>query len=332
MFDQLSANLLEYVATLPITGENPSVEDVKLLKSSYGSDVYQFTLSYDEEDGRTRQQFVLKTYTDNFAGKDRALKERHALYNLRVARYAVPGVAAVEIDDNPLGKPFIVMEYVNGATMDTRLESADDAGQQELAQQFVGLMTSLHGLGHQVLVPRMNAVSEFGLLNREIHIMRGLAKDYGLDILVPVFDWLYANRVPSNVPVVTHRDFMPSNVLLTETGVPFVIDWGWQVSDARYDLAWTVGQLQREGKADFAEKVVAEYQRTAGAVEHFDYFRVLAETRWLLNTLVMLKSGFDDADAWNAYAETVVEPVRYAVYLINELTGVELVSAEKLIE
>lgn len=332
-YNALRENLLEYLIYQPTTGTRPDIDEFELLKRGPHSEVYAFTLAYDEGGERTRQRLVLKTYADTVDGKDRALKERHALYHLRTARYAVPGVAALEVDDNPLGRPFILMEYVDGAPMAEVLPLVDDRGRTELAQQFVGLLTALHDLGHQVLVPRMGALSEFALVNREIHTMRSLAADYSLEALTPVLDWLYAQRVSAPRPVITHRDFHPSNVLLNASGVPYVIDWVWQVSDPRYDLAATLGQLERGGDAGFANAVLAEYERvTGGAVAALDYFRVMAETRWLIDTVILRRTGFDTPVHEQQFVDANVAALRMARDRISELTGITLLEAERLLE
>jgi aminoglycoside phosphotransferase (APT) family kinase protein len=333
MYNALRENLLEYLLYQPTTGSNPDVVDFELLKRGPTSEVYGFTLTYDEDGQRTRQRLVLKVYENTVSGKDRALKERHALYHLRAARYSVPGVAAMEVDDTALGRPFILMEHIDGAPMADVLLLVDERGRVELAQQFVGLMTALHDLGHQVLVPRMGALSEFALINREIHTMRGLAAEYGLGFITPVLDWLYAQRVSAPQPVVTHRDFHPSNILLNAAGVPYVIDWGWQVSDPRYDLASTLAQLERDGAADFAAAVLAEYQRvTGGEVPHLNYFRVLVEVRWLIDALVTLKTAFDSPDEQAAYLDALIEPLRLTRGFITVQTGLTLPEAERLLE
>lgn len=333
----LMHNLQYYLAAQPWTGSNILIESFDMLKSGIDSDVYRFTLSYDDDGGaRVSQQLVLKIYSDTSAGKDRALKERHALYRLFAGMYAVPRVLLAEIDTEHLGRPFIVMEYVGAETMQDHITRAGDDSQEldALAQLFADLMVSLHTQDYKLLVPRMDVPSPLALVNREIHTMRGLLKEYGLPQLAPVLDWLYANRgsAPSARASITHRDFHPSNVLI-ESGIPRVVDWGWQISDARFDLAWTLAQLQREGQGDFAARVLREYERSHGApLENLAYFSVMAEVRWLISTLARARYGLEASEKRAEYIKDMTEPVKAALDLIQRETGITLSGAETLFE
>lgn len=332
MSDQIKTQLLEYYVNQPDVGENPEILDFASLSSGWASDVYAFTLRYEEAGQSVRQRLVLKTFTDNMDGIDRALKERHALFNLRSARYPVPGVSRVETDAVHIGKPFIVMEQVEGHLLADLLETADESERHALVELFVGLMTQLHSLSAKVLVPSLQPVSEFALVNREVHTLRGLVQQYGLTELAPLVDWLYTNRksVPSPEPVITHRDFHPWNILLTSSGVPYVIDWGWQLSDARYDLAWTLTLLERSGFGTLRDAILAEYERvTGGVVQQLSYFEVLATTHWLFNITHSIRTG--DAlreGAAATFRTAMVEPVHQAFKLLTTRTGVALPEVE----
>lgn len=328
-FEQLQISLRDYFDKQPTTGDNVRIEDFTLLSGGFASDVYSFTLRYDEAGETIGQRLVMKAYTDTPDGKDRALKERHALFKLRVDRYPVPGVAAVEIDPVHIGRPFILMEQINGRLLWDLYQEADEAGKQELLRLFVGLLVNLHALGAKVLVPTLPTQTEFALVNREVHTLRGLVKHYHRDEFTPLIDWLYERRktVPCSTAVVTHRDFHPWNILLTEQGRPFVIDWGWQISDPRFDLAWTLTLMERSGFQDFRDEVLAEYERvTGGVVEELAYFEVLANTRWLMditNSLlygVNLRDGMDLAE----FRAVIAGWVRFAGEKIAKTTGIQL--------
>lgn len=332
MTAQLNAQLLAYYTQQPATGQQPEILDLQALTNGWASSVYSFTLRYRDADEVVSQRLVLKMYNDNMDGIDRALKERHALYHLRAARYPVPGVVLVETDPAYLGRPFIVMERIEGRLLADRLAAADERERRELVQLFVGLMTSLHKLGPLVLVPRMQPVSSFALVNREVHTLRGLANQYDRPELLPLVEWLYERRkaAPTAQPVITHRDFHPWNVLVTDSGIPYVIDWGWQVSDARYDLAWTLTLLARSGEETLRDLVLAEYERvTGGAVEALAYFETLATTRWLFDISHSLRTGDALRDgAGAAFRMAMVEPARQAVDLLTTRTALVLPSAE----
>jgi aminoglycoside phosphotransferase (APT) family kinase protein len=323
----LESRLLDYYLVQPETGENARIDDLTQVNNGWASDVYTFTLRYEENGQSVGQNFVLKTYADTPDGKDRALKERHALFNLRADRYPVPGVAAVEIDPVYLGTPFVVMEKVDGELLWDALQTADEHKRAELIRLFVGLLVELHELGVEKLVPNAK-VSEHTLVNREVYTLRSLATHYERSEMLPVIDWLYERRkdVPTDRPVITHRDYHPWNVLLTEQGRPFVIDWGWQISDPRYDLAWTLTLLERSGYSDFRNEVLVQYEAMTGKpVEHLDYFEVLATTRWLMEVTNSLMFGINLREgSQDEFRALVADYIRHAVELIEAKTSIAL--------
>jgi aminoglycoside phosphotransferase (APT) family kinase protein len=325
--EQLKTDLRDYYIAQPIAGQDPHIENLTQLNSGWASDVYSFTLRYEEEGRMIDQKLILKAYANTAEGKDRALKERHALFKLRADRYPVPGVAAIEIDEEFIGRPFIIMEQVNGKLLWDAYQEADEEGRKELTRLFVGLLVDLHALGAKVLTPNIKT-SEFTLINREIYTLRSLVTAYNREELLPVVDWLYERRkeAPCDTPVVTHRDYHPWNVLLNDQGRPFVIDWGWQISDPRFDLAWTLTLMERSGFKDFRNDVLTEYERVTGSkVDELEYFEVLANLRWLLEVTNSLVHGTNLREGTQAeFRAVVADWVRYAVNAIEGKTGIAL--------
>lgn len=325
----LTAQLTEYVGSLLPHLAGARITDLERLSYNPVSEVYRFTLGYDEGGETHRQTFVLKLYADSPDGMDRALKERHALFSLRGAHYPVPGVLAVEVEGSPLQRPFVIMEHIDGPTLEAAFTLADDTRRAELVAMFVNLLVDLHGRGASVLTPRMSsAPSPLALVNREVYALRTWANTALLSAYLPVIEWLYARRVdvPTSIPVITHRDFVPANVVLNERGMPHVLDWAWQVGDARFDLAWTLGALRRAGLAELADQVLAEYQRvTGGEVEGLLYFEVLVATRWLMMVHMQLREhlSYGRASQHSALLMSVLQPARDALAFVALHTGLE---------
>src|SRR5690606_36970932 len=194
--ERILQNQLEaYIAEQPETGGNSRIESLERIGGRGAKGVYAVTLAHDEAGETVTQKLVLKTYANSPEGVDRALKERHALYHLRTARYPVPAVLAVETSPEALGGPFVIMQQVEGETLGAALESADARKRQGLIAQFVGLLVDLHARGPEALIRReMSPVSAHALINREIHTMRGLAQNREQQEYLPVIDWLYERR------------------------------------------------------------------------------------------------------------------------------------------
>lgn len=323
----LETRLLDYYHTQPETGENARIDNLTQINNGWASNVYAFTLRYEENGESVGQNLVLKTYADTPDGKDRALKERHALFNLRADRYPVPGVSAVEIDPVHLGTPFVVMEQVDGQLLWDAIQNADDYKRAELIRLFVGLLVELHEKGIEKFAANAK-ITEHTLVNREVYTLRSLATHYNRPEMMPVVEWLYERRkdAPTDRPVITHRDYHPWNVLVTEQGRPFVIDWGWQISDPRYDLAWTLTLMERSGYGDFRNEVLAQYEAMTGKpVDHLAYFEVLATTRWLMEVTNSLLLGINLREgSQDEFRALVADYIRHAANLIESRTGIAL--------
>jgi len=332
----LQTQLTDYARTLLPPGVDARTVQLERLTFNVYSEVYRFALNYAEAGLERTQTFIIKLYANTPDGMDRALKERHALFNLRGAHYPVPGVLAMEVEKSPLGRPFVIMEHLDGQTFEQAIASADPARRSELVAQFVNLMTDLHGRGTAVLVARMATPSPLAMVNREIHTLRGLANTPPLQAYLPLVDWLYAHRaeVPCEAPAITHRDFVPSNIILDARGMPHVVDWVWQVGDPRYDLAWALWALRRDGQSALASDVQTEYERvTGGEVVGLSYFEVLAAARWLVGVSQDLQAFLIEGQVTQhaALRISLLQPAHDALTFIQSRTGLALPAAEMLL-
>ncbi len=334
--EQILRNQLEaYLAERPEAGADSRIETLTRIGGRGATGVYAFALVHDEAGERVTQKLVLKTYANSPEGIDRALKERHALYHLRTARYPVPAVMAVETSPEALGVPFVIMQQVEGQTLGAALQSADDRKRRGLIAQFVGLLVDLHARGPEALIRReMSPVSAHALINREIHTLRGLAQNRDQQEYLPVIDWLYERRksVSSEGMVVNHRNYTLSNVLVGPTGAMSVVDWGWQIGDARFDLAWTLLDLERAGLGELRDDVLAEYERVTGAmVADLPYFEVVAALRWLMDAVHEARKAGTLKAGQELLREAMLPSTREAAAKIAERTGIALPDAETLL-
>ncbi|NWF68563.1 MAG: phosphotransferase [Chloroflexi bacterium] len=326
---ELQAKLLIYYQLKFAAREQQTLADFRALTNGFASDVYAYTLTYRMGATVYHEPRVLKLYSAGVGGADRALKERHALRSLHEEGFPVPGSTLVEVDEGHLGRPFVIMEQVEGQTMWQALETASPERRRDLIRLFSGLLADLHSLSYAVLVPNLLIRDEYTLIKREIHNL----KQGGTEFL-PLVEWLQARRelVPCKRPVVTHRDYHPWNIIITEQGMyeGIIIDWGWQISDPRFDLGWTLSLMERAGHDDFRAAALDEYERIVGhKIEHLAYFEVLASAHWLLQVLNSLKSGAHLRNGARAgFRALVSDAAHKALDMIYARTGVKLPEVE----
>lgn len=337
MAEQILQNQLEaYLAEQPETGANAHIEGFRRIGGRGATGVYAFDLVYDEAGEQVQQKLVLKTYSHSPEGVDRALKERHALYHLRTARYPVPAVVSVETSGEALGGPFVIMQQVDGQTLAAALAGADERKRRGLITQFIGLLVDLHERGPQALIRReMAPMSSHALINREIHTMRGLAEQREQREFLPVIDWLYERRkdVSAEPMVVNHRNYTLSNVLVNSAGAMSVVDWGWQIGDPRFDLAWALLDLERSGLSELRDDVLTEYERVTGApVADLAYFEVVAALRWLMDALHEARRAGVLAPGQELVREAMQPAIGEAAERITRHTGIAMPDADTLLQ
>jgi aminoglycoside phosphotransferase (APT) family kinase protein len=313
--------------------EQVEISDLKLISSNPESSVYGFTMQYQENGVAKNDALILKTFSDDVLGKDRTLKERHALKQLNYRGYPVPRPVASEIDAGHIGIPFIIMEQISGELLGDVLGRSAESEQQPLLTSFVQLLVDLHTMNLKALVENLLVQDEYTLIKRELYNLRSLVAPYSA--LAPVLAWLneLRDQVPCSRPSINHRDYHPWNVLLTAEGKLAVIDWGWQIGDRRADLAWLLAKLEREGMSSMTGYILAEYERLDGErVENLDYFKVLANLRWLVGVAKDLQINRALQNGAGEQTRAALEPrLRSALEMIQSPTGLLLPKADELL-
>ena len=266
MLDALQA----YIATVLPDRPQPTVSDLASISVGWESDVYAFDLASGPPDARQSEALVLRVYpgADAYAKSGREFRGMQQLF---AAGYPVPRVLALERDASPIGKPFVIMERVEGKMMWEPLFRSPEPQQSARFALFCDLLVRLHRLDWRPFVADPTAVEQAGPYAfadewlAQAH--RSLAQFHMPDTDA-LLAWLEArrNRVPCARPAPVHLDFHPANLLLRADGSAAVIDWTQiQVSDPRFDLAWTLILVGAAEGWAWRDRILAEYERRAGA-------------------------------------------------------------------
>jgi aminoglycoside phosphotransferase (APT) family kinase protein len=308
------------------------IQEMNPISSNPESSVYRFNLWYEDKGVSKTDELILKTFANDMYGKDHALKERHALKQLHFRGYPVPRPVASETEAGHIGMPFIIMERIPGRLLGNVLLESPEVEQPKLLTPFVQLLVDLHTMNIKALVENLLVKDEYTLIKRELYNLRSLIAPY--ESLTPIFEWLneHRDRVPCARPSINHRDFHPWNVILSDEGKLSVIDWGWQIGDPRSDLAWLLTKLERENLGRMSDIVLREYERLDGRpVEHLDYFKVLANLRWLVGVAkdFQVDRSLQNGAGEHARAE-LLPRIANAVVVIENATGLGLPKADEL--
>jgi aminoglycoside phosphotransferase (APT) family kinase protein len=305
------------------------------ITSGWETHIYSFNLKWISGEGSEQEDLVARVYARGTCEK--AQQESTVMKQLLKIGYPVPRIHITETDESILGQPFIIMDRINGATLED-LISLPGADISKWVNVFSHLFVDLHNLDWTRFVSNPDGFPKddpYFIIKSTLANYRDLLDRYGHSELLPIFEWLkdHANRVPCSKPSFTHGDFHPMNILIDENEKPYVIDWGASmIRDFRADLAWTLLLTRAYSTQENRDTILDGYQRASGAtVKDIDYFEVLAILRRLFDVSVSLNSGATSRGMRDGAIELMKEQMGHVsvVYeLLGELTGIRIPKVE----
>jgi aminoglycoside phosphotransferase (APT) family kinase protein len=340
MHDQLQAYL---AGAMP---DRPAVQasDPVSISTGWESDVYAFDLESGlptARSARRHEALVLRIYpgVDAFPKSGREFQGMQQLY---VAGYPVPRVLLLERDASPFGKPFVVMERVEGQMMWEPLFRSSAPRQAQLLELFCDLFVRLHTLDWHPFVDDPTAIERSGpyaFADGWLTSARAILAPFNLTDTEVILAWLEArrDRVSCARPAPVHWDFHPGNILVRADLSATVIDWTQiQVSDPRFDLAWTLVLVGAAEGWQWRDRILAAYEHRIGAaVSELAWFEVAACAKRLFSVIVSLMAG-PEALGMRPEAATLMRQqfgaLRNVYGLFVERTGLRLRDTERLLE
>lgn len=194
----------------------------------------------DKEMYKTEEGFV-KLFNADYSKAD-VLNE--ALNQARVEEtdLNIPKIRAIEVVD---GRWAIIMDYIEGKTLSTLIRENPDKVDEYL-EFFVDLQISV--LSKKV--PLLNKLKD--KLNARISAA-DLTATARYDLHMRL------DSLPKHLRL-CHGDFHPSNIVISNDGTPYIIDWSHATQgNSSADVARTYLAFYLDGKADIAEKYLSLY-------------------------------------------------------------------------
>ena len=153
------------------------------------------------------------------------------------------------------GQWTIVTEFIEGETLES-LMAAHPEKMTEYLEQFVALQS-------EILSKRAP------LLNRLKDKMNRKISQSGLDATTRYDLHTRLNAMHDHIKV-CHGDFNPSNVIITDSGKPYIIDWAHATrGNASADAARTYLLFRLEKKDDAAEKYIKLFCKKSGVSRQY---------------------------------------------------------------
>jgi aminoglycoside phosphotransferase (APT) family kinase protein len=325
----LMDHLKEY---LSVRFPDAVMSDFQFMTGGWECDIYSFNLNFSS--GK-RLDLILRLYLRNDGGAKSA-QESEGLRRLYEAGYPVPELLLYEMDTTVLGKPFVIMEKLDGQSMWSILASTTPEHEQNLLDHFSRLLAQLHRLDWSQFTeqPSLYRTNPEALLDELINRPRQHYQQFGVEGFLKVAYWLEHHKTAVRVqPAVVHLDFHANNVFLCRDGQIKVIDWSQiTVSDYRADLSWTLLIMGDYGKPEWRDHILATYRQAAGhAAEDLDYFNVINYVKLLADAVISLRVGAEKIGLRPESVETTRQqlPILRQLYRkLQAITGLTIAEVE----
>jgi aminoglycoside phosphotransferase (APT) family kinase protein len=289
MDETLAARLQNYLAEkIP----QAVIANFHFMASGFESDVYSFDFT---RPGEEQPAWILRLFSGEGAA-EKIARESAGLTRLKQAGYPVPTLLLSETDTEPLGKPFTILERLDGGNLWPVLAQAEPARVDQLLEQFSSLLVDLHRIDWRLFFQDTAGVeSDPGTLVDDLMAdARRLYQQLDLAGFVRILDWLKEHKSALQFqPAVVHMDFHANNVFQCTDSRLVVIDWT-QVSvcDYRVDLGWTLMIMGDLGNPAWGEKILQAYEKASGQpVVELAYFKTLAYLKLLASSLTAVGSA-----------------------------------------
>ena len=263
-----SSSLLSYLQKSYPDRISLELNDYKDITSGWETQIFSFDLEWSMKQGKKKESLIVRVYSP-IIGSVKAEKESTVMTQLLRVGYPVPKIHVTETDGSLLGNPFIIMDRIDGSTLNAKLGQSDNE-KDKWVMVFSRLFVKLHKLDWNYFVVDSESYhpeDPYYIIKSKIAEAKESLKHRGKTELSPIVDWLHerVDSVPCERPSIIHGDFHPMNVLVDTEGNYFVIDWtAARLGDYRSDLAWSMVLAFIYNDNQYWQIIQRDYESAAG--------------------------------------------------------------------
>ena len=330
------SSLLKYLQSAYPDRSSVNIKNLRNITSGWETEIQAFDLVWKDNGVDHLQKLVVRIYPGKNATY-KAEKEAKFMRGVLELGYPVPVVYIVETDDSHLGQPFMIMDRIEGCTLDDKWHEDFERWMTVFLQLFV----NLHQLDWRRMHPKPDSIltdDPYHYINVTLSDLEEQLTRFGKPELAPVIDWMRERvaQVPCTQLSIVHRDFHSFNLLVDEHGKPFVIDWGAAgIADFRTDLAWTLLLSYAYSSRELRDQILKGYETELGReVDQIEYFEVLASLRRLVDVTSSIELGAVERGLRPGAVEMMKETTGHIIRVrdrLEELTGIRIPEIDQFI-
>jgi aminoglycoside phosphotransferase (APT) family kinase protein len=325
-----------------LRGRYPQLENLKVLElhelgEGWETDLYQLKLAGSQGGEPRSMELVLRLFKGNDP-LEKAQKESSLMTGVSRFGIATPRVDALVTDSSILQYPFVVMEHIQGGTLEEKIA---EEGAAPWLDPMMKVLARIHSVPWGELVP--NPKWPYPESDDPLAYVRGLLDE--MDQTIEQFNlvdfkssmsWLREREDLGSAaePALIHNDYHPQNILLRDASL-VVIDWSFaEIGDIRMDLAWSILLFEVMAGGAYRSALIEAYEQSAGMrIENLDFFealkfalRMVTIGTWLDETVEIPVAGITRQAIRSDYKVHVMNPYRR----LREITGIEIKTIEEL--
>ena len=163
---------------------------------------------------------------------------------------------------------------------------ADNDSKRKLMQKYAKLLCELHSVDVSAITKSYKGK----FIENELMEIRDIIEKNKLNDYMKILEKLESESANiKEVPLsFIHRDYHPWNVVVDKDCELYVIDIFNTQGDYRFDVGWAYVHMKRTSSnpefVSFAESFLSEYiVLNPDAIDNFEFFKQLANLRWLAN-------------------------------------------------
>ncbi|GCE31301.1 hypothetical protein KDA_67850 [Dictyobacter alpinus] len=315
--DSVREHLLEMYSSQHPTYEQPEIHQLRRENTGWESELYSFTFCYQKAMIYQTAPTILKLYRGT-SGVKKAIGEFYGMQQLLHNGYPVPRVQHIMLNDTRVGSAYVLMEKIAGCSMYSIMKNCSPQEVLPLISHFCELFVELHTMHWEDFVIDPTKYVQTDLVNQKLATTRTLIEQTLPELFDPILTWLQqrSQHMSHVAPAVVHGDFHPANIMLTEQWEAYVIDWTQiEVSDFRFDLAWTLTLLNTFFGQEWGYIVLSEYEDLIGQqIMDLDFFEVFACMKRLFDIIVCMHKNNNESLGMHAGANAAMKQHREATY------------------
>ncbi len=224
--------------------EELSVVQVERMPVGVSYETYLFTTSWREHGDMASESLVIRMEPEYGPVPPYDVRPQfEVLKSVHGSGVPVPKVHWLETDSNALGRPFFVMDKIEGEAL-YGVFAREPEHRAQLVKDYVSILATLHALDSSTLgLPSLESpANDRNYAEKQIARWEWVVEDTQYSpqpVLAELICWLKRNIPPSERTTLCHGDYHSRNFLARDGRIVAVLDWEMvDIGDPISDLGW----------------------------------------------------------------------------------------------